>query len=74
MIINFVLAIVFKFSMKYVWGIVNFLQIVTHMPMLIPVLPANYQVVLKLLYDIARLKLIPKEFFIVIIDWMKSLF
>ena len=43
LILNFFLAALLKFSMKYVWGIVHFLQIVTHMPMLMPILPANYQ-------------------------------
>ncbi len=48
--------------MKYVWGIVNMLQIVTHMPMLIPMLPGNYLAVVKILYDVARLKIIPTEY------------
>jgi hypothetical protein len=73
-IINFFLAVVLKFSMKYVWGILHFLQIVTHMPMLIPILPANYQVVLKLIYDVARLNIIPREYIAKAFKWLKGLF
>jgi hypothetical protein len=73
-IINFFLAVVLKFSMKYVWGILHFLQIVTHMPMLMPILPANYQIVLKLIYDVARLKIIPKEYLANAVKWLKGLF
>jgi hypothetical protein len=73
-IINFFLAVVLKFSMKYVWGILHFLQIVTHMPMLMPILPANYQIVLKLIYDVARLKIIPKEYLANAVKWFKGLF
>jgi hypothetical protein len=40
--INFFLAVILKISMKHVWGIIHFLQIVTHMPFLIPILPTNY--------------------------------
>ena len=60
--------------MKYVWGILHFLQIVTHMPMLMPTLPANYQIVLKLIYDVARLNIIPKEYLANAIKWLKGLF
>jgi hypothetical protein len=60
--------------MKYVWGIIHFLQVVTHMPMLIPMLPANYQVVLKVIYDIARLKIIPKEYMVKAVKWVKGVF
>jgi hypothetical protein len=74
LVINFFLAAVLKFSMKYVWGIVHFLQIVTHMPMLMPILPANYQVVLKLIYDVARLKIIPKEYLAKGVKWIKGVF
>ena len=73
-IINFFLAVVLNFSMKYVWGILHFLQIVTHMPMLIPILPANYQVVLKLIYDVARLNIIPREYIAKAVKWLKGLF
>jgi hypothetical protein len=74
LVINFFLALVLKFSMKYVWGIVHFLQIVTHMPMLMPILPANNQIVLKLIYDVARLNIIPKEYFFNAVKWFKGLF
>ena len=60
--INFFLAVVLKISMKHIWGIIQFLQIVTHMPLLLPILPANYQVVVKIIYDVANLKIIPKEY------------
>jgi hypothetical protein len=68
--INFFLAAVLKISMKHVWGIIHFLQIVTHMPFLIPILPTNYQVVLKLIYDVARLKIIPKEYIEKVLKWI----
>ena len=74
LVINFFLAAILKFSMKYVWGIVHFLQIVTHMPMLMPILPANYQLVLKLIYDVARLKIIPNEYIANGVKWVKGLF
>lgn len=53
--INFFLAAGMQISMKYVWGIINYLQIVTHLPLLIPNLPSNFQAILKIIYDIANL-------------------
>jgi len=44
------------------------------MPMLMPILPANYQQVLKLVYDVARLKIIPKEYLVKAVRWLKGLF
>ena len=61
--------------MKYVWGIVNLLQVVTHIPLLIPVLlPGNYLAVVKVLYDVARLKIIPPEYIRMALDWVKGIF
>ena len=75
LILNFFLAAILKFSMKYVWGIVNLLQVVTHMPLLIPVLlPGNYLAVVKVLYDVARLKIIPPQYIRIARDWVKGLF
>jgi hypothetical protein len=41
------------------------------MPFLIPLLPTNYQVVLKLIYDVARLKIIPKEYIDKGLKWIE---
>ena len=70
--INFFLAVVLKISMKHIWGIIQFLQIVTHMPLLLPILPANYQVVVKIIYDVANLKIIPKEYIYAALKWIKN--
>ena len=42
------------------------------MPFLMPTLPTNYQVVLKLIYDVARLKIIPKEYIDAVLKWIKN--
>jgi hypothetical protein len=67
--INFFLAAFLNISMKRIWGIIQFLQIVTHMPFLMPILPTNYQVVLKLVYDVARLQIIPTQYIYMVARW-----
>jgi hypothetical protein len=74
LVINFFLAAFLKISMKHVWGIIHFLQIVTHMPLLIPILPSNYQVVLKLIYDVARLNIIPQKYIEKVLNWVQDAF
>jgi hypothetical protein len=44
------------------------------MPLLIPYLPSNFQVVLKIIYDIASLKLIPKQYISGLFNWFYGLF
>jgi hypothetical protein len=39
---NFFLAATLQISMSQMLGIIEFLQIVTHMPFLFPNLPSNY--------------------------------
>ncbi len=43
-------------------GIIEILQIFTHMPFLIPNFPSNYQSVIKLIYDVSRLEIIPEKY------------
>jgi hypothetical protein len=57
---NFFLAATLQISMGKILGIIEFLQIITHMPFLIPNLPSNYQSLIKLIYDVARLEIIPE--------------
>ena len=58
--INFFMAAAMRISMKYVWGIIHFLQIVTCIPLMIKNLPPNFMVMNKILFDLAKLKIIPK--------------
>lgn len=67
--INFFFAAFLSISMTQILGIIEFLQIITYMPFLIPNLPANYQVVLKLIYSVATLQLIPDKY----IDYILNL-
>jgi hypothetical protein len=57
---NFFIAATLQISMGKILGIIEFLQIITHMPFLIPNLPSNYQSLIKLIYDVARLEIIPE--------------
>jgi hypothetical protein len=57
---NFFLAATLQISMGKILGIIEFLQIITHIPFLIPNLPSNYQSLIKLIYDVARLEIIPE--------------
>ncbi len=59
---NFFLAATLQISMSQIMGIIDFLQIVTHQPFIFPNLPSNYQSVIKLIYDVARLEIIPEEY------------
>lgn len=59
---NFFLAVTLQISISNIMGIIEFLQIVTHMPFLIPNLPSNYQSVIKLIYDVSRLEIIPEKY------------
>jgi hypothetical protein len=60
--VNFFLAATLQISMGKILGIIEILQIITHMPFLIPNLPSNYQSVIKLIYDVARLEIIPEKY------------
>jgi len=54
------LSIAIGFAMKRVWGLINFLQIVTSMPILTVKLPMNFRVLMKTLKDVSNMKLIPR--------------
>ena len=58
--VNFFLAVALKISMKRIWGIINFLQLVTHLPYIITNLPSNFTQALQLIYDAANIKIIPQ--------------
>ncbi len=51
--LNFILSIFLQFSLSEILGILEFLQIVTHMPYLIQNLPSNYKSIIKKLDDVA---------------------
>lgn len=72
LVVNFFLAAFMKLSMKRIWGIINTLQILTLLPKLIPTMPSNTQVCLKVLYDVANLKIIPQDTIKAIFDNVRN--
>ena len=61
LIVNLVLAILVKASMKMIWGIINTMQIITYMSWMNMKMPQNVVVCLKTIHDISNLSIIPKD-------------
>jgi hypothetical protein len=59
---SIVYSIVAGISVKKLWSMISTMQIITHYPMLSIPLPANVQIVLKALVDIANMGLLPKKY------------
>jgi len=68
LVVNIMLAGVIGLAMKQIWALINTLQIITHIPLLEIVLPANLVMAIQTLSDISNLKIIPQT----TIDWFNK--
>ena len=48
-------------SLNYLWGLVNCLQIVAHLPMINVLMPANVQLLFQLVVKIATFDMLPVD-------------
>ena len=60
-ITNLALSMILGLSMKYLWNLINTLQIITHIPMLNISLPANLLICLKTIIEVSNLSIIPRS-------------
>lgn len=60
-IVNIGLSLFLGLSMKLIWNLINTLQILTHIPLLNIVLPANFMLCLKSIIDVSNISIIPKQ-------------
>ena len=58
------MSTVLSFSLSYLWGMINCLQMIVYMPLFSIVIPANLAMVMDLLITIATFDVIPE------IDWV----
>ena len=65
-IVNIILAVVIKASMKHMWHLINTLQLLTFMPMLNMQIPTNLRVCLETIKEVTNLSLLPKS----VTDWI----
>lgn len=68
MIANFVGSMMISFSLAYLWGLINCLQMIVYLPLFNVIFPGNINMVLSILINLATFDVIPfvdeiQEFF-----------
>jgi hypothetical protein len=66
-ITSFVLNVFLSASLQLLWGMINALQIINHLPLFNLYMPASAQTFFKAVNDIAEFKIIPTE---QVVDWL----
>ena len=61
---NFILNLLFSFSINLLWGLLHAMQIVAHFPLINIMMPANAVMLFQVIVKIATFDLIPTEAFI----------
>jgi len=56
---NFLLSLVMSFSLQYLWGLINFLQLIVYLPLINVVFPANINMLLSVLISVATFDIVP---------------
>jgi hypothetical protein len=56
---NFLLSLVMSFSLQYLWGLINCLQLIVYLPLLNVVFPANINMLLSVLISVATFDVVP---------------
>jgi len=60
-ITNLAVAVILGFSMKYVWQLINSLQLITHLMLFRGLYPSNYLYFVYFMFTITNLEFIPTE-------------
>jgi hypothetical protein len=58
---NFALSSVVKAPLQFLWGMINSLQLIVHLPVFSFILPANAQLLLVKLIDVSSFNLLPMD-------------
>ena len=61
LMVNLLLVMLIRASMKMMWGVINTMQIITYMTWMNMKMPQNVVVCLKTIHDISNLSIIPKD-------------
>jgi hypothetical protein len=67
---NIVLAGVLGLAMKQIFALINTLQVVTQIPLLAVLIPANVETCLQGLMDVSNLNIIPKSVINKVLEWL----
>ncbi len=67
---NIVLAGVLGLAMKQIFVLINTLQVLTQIPLLAILLPANVETCLQGLMDVSNLNIIPKSVINKVLEWV----
>ena len=60
---NMAIQILLSGSLSILWGLINALQMIVHMPFLNIIIPVNAKLVYDMLYEMATFDIIPTEAF-----------
>ena len=58
---NMAIQILLSGSLSILWGLINALQMIVHMPFLNIIIPVNAKLVYDMLYEMATFDIIPTE-------------
>ena len=61
LMVNLLLVMLIRASMKMMWGVINTMQIITYMTWMNMKMPQNVVVCLNTIHDISNLSIIPKD-------------
>jgi hypothetical protein len=67
---NIVLAGVLGLAMKQIFALINTLQLLTQIPLLAVLIPANVETCLQGLMDVSNLNIIPKSVINKVLEWV----
>jgi hypothetical protein len=67
---NIVLAGVLGLAMKQIFALINTLQVLTQIPLLAVLIPANVETCLQGLMDVSNLNIIPKSVINKVLEWL----
>jgi hypothetical protein len=67
---NIVLAGVLGLAMKQIFALINTLQVLTQIPLLAILIPANVETCLQGLMDVSNLNIIPKSVINKVLEWV----